>query len=97
MSKQIINKCKLIYLDPIEKVVLSNGISEIAGVLNDDDHLLLDSLSIDAGVFAYMFENKIMLPVALYAEMLWSPETNSEELIEQVAQYPCVEFSNINL
>ena len=63
MSKQIINKGKLIYLDPIENIVLSNDIKEIAGVLNDDDHLLLDSLSIDAGVFAYMFENKIIKKV----------------------------------
>ena len=60
MTKQIINKGKLIYLDPIENVVLSNDIKEIAGLLNDDDYLLLDSLSIDAGVFAYIFENKIV-------------------------------------
>ena len=64
MSKQIINKGKLIYLDPIENVVLSNDVSEIAGVLNDDDLHLLESLSIDASVFAYIFENNIIKTVS---------------------------------
>jgi hypothetical protein len=37
-----------------------------------------------------------MLPVALYAELLWTPESDVLSVTEQVAQYPCVEFSNIN-
>lgn len=42
-----------------------------------------------------MLENEIALPVALFAELLWNPEKDSLELIEQVAKYPCVHFSNI--
>jgi hypothetical protein len=41
------------------------------------------------------FENQILLPTALYAEMLWSPETDANTLLEQVAQYPITEFANI--
>ena len=41
------------------------------------------------------FEEKIFLPVALYAEMLWNPETDTDTLLEQVAQYPITEFANI--
>lgn len=42
-----------------------------------------------------MFENEIMLPVALFAELLWNPETDLGELTEQVAKYPCVKFANV--
>ena len=41
------------------------------------------------------FEEKIFLPVALYAEMLWSPEADTNTLLEQVAQYPITEFANL--
>ena len=51
---------------------------------------------IEALVEDGMLENKIMLPVALYAELLWTPESDVLSVTEQVAQYPCVEFSNIN-
>lgn len=42
-----------------------------------------------------MFENKIIFPVALYAEMMWTPTQNSLEMIGQVSKYPCVNYSNI--
>lgn len=42
-----------------------------------------------------VLENEIMFPLALYAEMLWEPNENSLEMIEQVSKYPCVNFSNI--
>jgi len=42
-----------------------------------------------------MFENKIMLPVALYAEMLWDHSVNTGAMIARVSKYPCVEFANI--
>lgn len=42
-----------------------------------------------------MLESQITFPVALYAEMLWSPEAESLEMIEQVSKYPCVSFGNI--
>jgi len=42
-----------------------------------------------------IFEKKIMLPVAIYAEMLWTPKTDTNSLIAQVAKYPCVNFANI--
>ena len=41
-----------------------------------------------------MFENEITLSVALYAEMLWTPEADSAELTEEVAKFPCVHFAN---
>lgn len=41
-----------------------------------------------------MFENEVMFPVALYAEMLWTPEQPVNEMIGQVAKYPCVKFAN---
>lgn len=42
-----------------------------------------------------MFEQKIMFPVALYAEMLWTPADDPQEMTERVARYPDVYFSNI--
>ena len=42
-----------------------------------------------------MLGNQIAFPVALYAEMLWSPDGDAMEMVEQVAKYPCVNFSNI--
>ena len=42
-----------------------------------------------------MLENRIAFPVALLAEMLWSPEGDSGEMIEQVSKYPCVQYANI--
>ena len=94
MSKQIINKGKLIYLDPIENIVLSNDIKEIAGVLNDDDHLLLDSLSIDAGVFAYLFENKIIKKVCncKYVVRLQTKAFFNCSNLEKVDQFNNLEF-----
>ena len=41
-----------------------------------------------------MFENKITLPTALYAELLWTPEADSATLTEEVAKFPCVHFAN---
>ena len=41
-----------------------------------------------------VFENEIAFPVALYAELLWTPETDMDMLIEEVAKYPCVHFAN---
>lgn len=42
-----------------------------------------------------VFENEIMLPVALFAEMLWNPDADIHELTEQVAKYPCVSFASL--
>ena len=42
-----------------------------------------------------MFENQITFPVALYAEMLWTPGRDTAEMIEQVSKYPCVNYSNV--
>jgi hypothetical protein len=33
-----------------------------------------------------------MLPVAMYAQMLWEPEEDFQELLQQVALWPCVRF-----
>ena len=42
-----------------------------------------------------MFENKIMFPVAMYAELLWNPERDTGELVETVAKSPFVKFANL--
>lgn len=39
-----------------------------------------------------MLEREIMLPVAMYAQMLWQPEEDFQELLQQVALWPCVRF-----
>ena len=35
-----------------------------------------------------MFENKITLPVAIYAQTLWSPETPIEKILEKASKNP---------
>ena len=42
-----------------------------------------------------MLENEIMLPVALYADILWDNSRDVTETIEQVSKYPCVQYANI--
>lgn len=49
---------------------------------------------VEALVEDAMLENRIMLPVALYAELLWTPEADVAELIAQTAKFPCVSFAN---
>ena len=50
---------------------------------------------IEALVEDGVFEQEIMLPVALYAQMLWTPDVPAAELIGQVAKYPHVRFANV--
>jgi len=42
-----------------------------------------------------LFERELPFPAALYAEMLWTPEADTQDMIEYVASYPCVRFANI--
>ena len=41
-----------------------------------------------------MLEGGIPFPVALFAEFLWSPCKSTDEITEEVAKYPFVEFKN---
>lgn len=50
---------------------------------------------VEALVEDAMFENDIMLPVALYAELLWTPEADLGVLTEEVAKFPSVCFANL--
>lgn len=50
---------------------------------------------IEALVEDSMFENKIMLPVAVYAETLWNPSLDTDSIIAQVSKYPAVNFANL--
>lgn len=50
---------------------------------------------IEALVEDGVFEQEIMLPVALYAQMLWTPDIPAADLIGQVAKYPHVRFANV--
>jgi len=49
---------------------------------------------VEALVEDALLENKITLPVAVYAELLWTPQTDVASIIGDVAKYPCVEFAN---
>ena len=62
----------------------------IEAIANGGRNPIVQALVEDA-----MFENEIMLPAALYAEMLWTPDRDSSEMIEQVSKYPCVHYANI--
>ena len=42
-----------------------------------------------------LFEEEIPFPAALYAEMLWTPKADIQDMIQYVASYPCVRFANI--
>lgn len=37
-----------------------------------------------------VLEDRIMLPVAIYARLLWNPDTDADTVIREVAKYPCV-------
>ena len=50
---------------------------------------------VEALVEDAMLGNQITFPTALYAEMLWTPNRDAMEMVEQVAKYPCVNFSNL--
>ena len=39
-----------------------------------------------------MFEAKIPLPAAIYAELLWDPSRPVSDIISDVTRYPCVEI-----
>lgn len=59
-------------------------------IIAQKDDAIVQALVEDAA-----FENRISLPVALYSEMLWNTSVDTNELIEEVSNYPFVEFSNI--
>ena len=42
-----------------------------------------------------VFENEIPYSAALFADILWNPERNTDEIKETVAKYPCVKFANL--
>lgn len=54
-----------------------------------------DDTVVEALVEDAMLGNQIAFPVALYAEMLWTPNGDAMEMVERVAKYPCVNYSNI--
>lgn len=62
----------------------------IAEIINNGKDVILQALVEDG-----MFENEIMFPVALYADLLWNPNRDIDEVIEMVAKYPCVKFANL--
>jgi hypothetical protein len=39
-----------------------------------------------------IFENEIMFPVAVMAEMMWSPDADAGQTLEYVAKYPFIRF-----
>ena len=50
---------------------------------------------VEAVIEDSMFENDIMFPAALYSELIWDPNRDINEIMGQVAKYPCVKFANI--
>ena len=62
----------------------------IADIAKNGKDTILQAL-VEDGVF----ENEIMFPVALYADLLWNPRRDIGEIIENVSKYPCVKFANL--
>ena len=62
----------------------------IEAVAETDRDCVVQALVEDA-----MLENQIMLPVALYADMLWDCNRDVYEIVEQVSKYRCVQYANI--
>lgn len=50
---------------------------------------------VEALVEDAMFEKDVFFPVAVYAELLWTPGRELGELIECVSNYPSVTFANL--
>ena len=80
---------KLQQADWLKNAEYVRRIIEVVGKYGKEDTV------VQALVEDSMFENQIAFPVALYAEMLWTPDRDSIEMIGQVSKYPCVDFSNI--
>ena len=59
----------------------------IAAIAKGNENAVVQALVEDG-----MLEREIMLPVAMYAQMLWQPEEDFQELLQQVALWPCVRF-----
>jgi hypothetical protein len=59
----------------------------IAAIAKGNENAVVQALVEDG-----MLEREIMLPVAMYAQMLWEPEEDFQELLQQVALWPCVRF-----
>lgn len=59
-------------------------------VAQKGDNAIIEGLVEDA-----MFESFVSLPTAIFAEILWNPNQNVNELISDVAKYSCVKFANL--
>lgn len=59
----------------------------VALIAEKSENAVIEALCEDG-----LFEEKIMLPTAIYAELLFNPDENINELISRVSSYPCVDF-----
>lgn len=62
----------------------------VQSMLKDKSYMNIQALVEDG-----MFENKIFLPVAIYAETLWDCRKAGMETVQQVMKYPCVTVANL--
>ncbi len=89
-QERLISKNKIwkkIQSDWLKNAEYVRKITEL--IASGGDEVILQALIEDA-----LFERKIMFPAALYAEILWSPNRPINDMIAEVAGYPCVEFAN---
>ena len=62
----------------------------IAAIAKGRDEAVVQALVEDG-----MLECDVMLPVALYAQLLWTPEVDVQELLQNVSLWPCVHFGQV--
>ena len=62
----------------------------IQNVVDKNPNAIIEALVEDGA-----FESRIPFPVALYAEILWNPNQEIENIKRKVMESPFVEFSNI--
>ena len=83
--------------DRIWKIRQANWIRHVENVrlivqslIKDKDYMNIQGLVEDG-----MFEAKIYLPVAIYAETLWDCQKDGMDTVQQVMKYPCVKMANL--
>ena len=77
-------------MQPIWLRYAQNAIDIVKGMVD-----LKEKINIQGLVEDGIFEDKIFLPVALYANIIWDCNKNSTDLISEVMKYPCVELANV--
>ena len=65
-------------------------VKRTVSVMAKNENAVVEGLVEDA-----MLDEKIAFPVALFAELLWDPDADTDRLIEEISKFPSVKFSNL--